>query len=130
MWFQILGLTIAAAFIVKASIALAFPGRFYAARIRQYESETLPPKLLVPPAIVLTLTAGAWYATLFHYQTWGFIVTGLLTFASCMAVDHLLRWKSHRVAMHAVVSDPKVWRIDCALLLIGLGFIPLALYVY
>lgn len=130
MWFQVLGLIIAAAFIVKASTALAIPGRFYAARMRQYESETLPPKLLVPPTILLTLTVASWYATIFHYQPWGFIVTGLLTFISYMAVDHLLRWKSHRAAMHAVVSDPKVWRIDCVLLLIGLGFIPLALLVY
>lgn len=130
MWFQVLGLIIAVALIVKASIALVIPGRFYAARMRQYESESLPPKLLVAPAVVLALTAVAWYATFFHHRPWGFIVTAVLTAVACMAVHHLLRWKSHRQSMHAVVRDPRVWRIDCALLLIGVGFLSLAMFVY
>ena len=130
MWFQILALIIATALIVKGLVALAIPNRFYAARQRQYDSETMPRKLLVPPVIVLTLTAVAWYATLAHYRPWGFIVTGALTLLSGMAVHNLRHWSKHRRAMHALVRDPKVWRIDAGLLVAGLGFTLLALLVY
>ena len=36
MWFQALSFVIATALLVKAAVALAIPGRFYATRRRQY----------------------------------------------------------------------------------------------
>jgi hypothetical protein len=56
MWFQFLSLLIATALIGKASIALAKRQKFYAARSRQYDSDTLPFKLLVAPTIVSVIT--------------------------------------------------------------------------
>ena len=61
MWFLTQSLVIATALIVKAGVALAIPDRFYAARQRQYTSTSLPPALLVSPAIILCLTSVAWY---------------------------------------------------------------------
>ena len=130
MWFRVLSLLIAAALLAKAAVALAAPGRFYAVRRRQYATETLPPKLLVAPALVLTLTAAAGYAALFHYRPWGWIVVGFLTLLSAMALDHVLRWRPHRLAMLKVVESANVWRVDCVLLALGSAFAALAVFVY
>ena len=130
MWFQVLSLLIATALVGKASVALATRQNFYAARSRQYVSESLPLKLLVGPIVVGALTRVAWYATIFHYRPAGWIVTGFLTVLSCMAFDHIFRWKSHRQVMIKLVINPQVWLIDCVLLAVLAGFVVLALLVY
>ena len=130
MWFQFLSLLIAIALIGKASIALANRQKFYAARSRQYVSESLPLKPLIGPIIVGALTLVAWYATIFHYRPAGWIVTGFLTALSCMAFDHVFHWKRHRQVMFKLVTNPQVWLIDCVLLAVGAGFVALALLVY
>jgi hypothetical protein len=116
--------------VLKASIALAIPRRFYAERQRQYDSVSLPPKLMVPPIVIAAITSVAWYATIFHYQPWCWLVTAPLTGLACLSADHLIRWEKHRQSMHKIVSDPKVWRVDCLLFAIGIAFILLAFLVY
>ena len=118
--------------VPQASVALAAQRRFYARRQRQYASESSPPKLLlfVPPATVFAVTLAAWYATIFHYRPWGWVVTLFLTALSCLAADHVFRWQKHRRRMLKVVANPKVWQIDCLLLVLGSGFVALALLVY
>ena len=130
MWFRVLSLVIAAALLVKATIALALGRRFYAERQRQYASESPPAKVWVPPLVIVALALVAWYAIIFHYQPWGWVVTGSLTALACLAVDHLFRWESHRQRMLKVVTNPKVWQVDCLLLVLGVGFVALALLVY
>jgi hypothetical protein len=130
MWFQCLSLLIAIALIGKATIALVMRQTFYAARARQYDSVSLPFKLLVAPTIVGALTLIAWYATIFHYRPAAWVVTGFLTALSWMAFDHVLRWKTHGQVMLRVVTNPQVWLIDCVLLVVGAAFGALALLVY
>jgi hypothetical protein len=130
MWFRVLSLVIAVALLGKATIALAAPRRFYVERQRQYASESIPPKLWVAPVVIIALTLAAWYATIFHYRPWGWIVTGFLTALACLALDHALRWQSHRRRMIKVVTNPRVWQVDCLLLILGAGFVALALLVY
>ena len=130
MSFRTLSFVIAAALLIKAVVALSIPRRFYALRERQYASETLPVRLLVAPAVVVTLTLTAWHATVFHYQSWGWVVTGFLTILACLAGDHVLRWRSHRQKMLAVVRSPRVGWLDCILLVVGAGFAGLGLYVF
>ena len=97
---------------------------------RQYASASLPPKLLVAPVVVVALTLVAWYATIFHYQPWSWVVTGFLTALSCLAIDHVFRWQSHRQRMLKVVRSPTVGWLDCLLFVVGVGFVGLALMVY
>jgi hypothetical protein len=123
-------LVIAVALLGKAAIALAVPRRFYTVRERQYASESLPLKLLVAPGVVVALTLAAWYATLFHYQPWGWVVTASLTALAWLALDHVFRWQSHRLRMLKVVKNPKVGWVDCLLLVVGAGFVGLAFLVY
>lgn len=130
MWFRALSFLIAAVLLVKAAVALAIPRRFYAVRRRQYASDSLPSELLLPPIIVLSVTAVSWYAALVHYRAWGWIVTGSLTVLACLSLDHLVRWRHHRAAMARIVSSANVSRIDYALLGAGAGFAALGWWVY
>jgi len=130
MWFRALSFLIAAALLVKAAIALAIPERFYATRRRQYAAESMPTELLVPPAIVLSVTSIAWYATLFHYRPWGWIVTAALTLLACASLSNLIRWRRHRATMSRIVSSPKVSLVDYVLLVVGTGFAALGWLVY
>jgi hypothetical protein len=130
MWFAVLSLIIGVALMIKAGIALAAPQRFYAVRQRQFASDVLSRKLLIAPAMVIALALGAWYATIFHYRPWGWVVTGFLTALSCMSGDHVFRWSKHRQAMMKAVTSPKVWWFDWFLLAFGAGFVALARFVY
>jgi len=130
VWFRILSLVIATALVAKAAIALSMPGRFYAERQRQYASESPPARLLVPPIVIFALALTAWYATVFHYRPWGWIVTASLTALALGSAHTLLRWQTHRQSLHRVVANPNVWRIDCVLLGVGALFAALAVFVY
>jgi uncharacterized membrane protein len=130
MWFRILILVVAGAFIVKATIALAMPERFYAERQRQYSSASPPAKVLVAPVVIVTLALVALYATIFHYEPWGWAVTGCLTAFACLAVHHALHWETHRERMLRVVTDPNVGRVDYILLVVGTLLVTLAFSVY
>jgi hypothetical protein len=130
MWFRVLSLVIAVALLAKASIALAIPRQFYAERQRQYASDSPPVKVLVPPVVIVAITLAAWYATIFHYQRWGWVITGSLTALACVAVDRAFRWRTHRQKMLKVVTNPGVWRVDCLLLGVGAVFMALAFLVY
>lgn len=130
MWFRVLSLVIAAALLGKAAIALSMGERFYAERQRQYASVSRPAKLLIPPAVIVGLALVAWYAAIFHYQPWGWVITGSLTVLACLSVYHLFRWESHRERLRRVVANPTVWRVDCVLLAIGALFVALAVFVY
>ena len=131
MWLRVLSVVIAVALLGKAAIALAAPRRFYDERQRQYQRPRVRPrKLLVPPIVIVAITFAAWYATIFHYQSWGWIVTGCLTVLACVSVDHALRWERHRQKMLRVVTNPKVWWVDRILLVVGALFVALAFWVY
>ena len=130
MWFQALSFVIAAALLIKASVALAIPGRFYASRQRQYASMSMPLELMVPPAIIMTITAVAWYATTVHYRPWGWVVTASLTVLCGLSLHNLVRWRRHRETMSKIVAHPRVWIVDCVLLIVGAGFAALGWFVY
>jgi hypothetical protein len=119
MLFRVLVLMMAGILLAKATIALAIPQRFYAERQRQYASPFPPRKVFIGPAVIVGLAATAWYATIFHYEPWGWVVTVLLTAFACATVHRLLHWEAHRQKMGRLVADPKVWRVDCLLLAIG-----------
>jgi hypothetical protein len=130
VWFQALSFVIAAALLIKASVALAIPQRFYASRQRQYASTSMPRELMVPPAIVMSLTSIAWYATFVHYRPWGWVVTAFLSILFTLSLHNLVRWRRHRGTMAAIVAHPRVWIVDCVLLVAGAGFAALGWLVY
>ena len=130
MWFRVLSLVIAAALLGKAVIALVMRERFYAERGRQYATASPPGKVRIASTVVVGFAVLAWYATLFHYQPWGWIVTTLLTLLAVMSVRQFTRWETHRQKMLRIVGSPKVSRVDYVLLVVGMFFVGLALVVY
>jgi hypothetical protein len=130
MWFRVLSILIGVALLLKATIALAAGRRFYGARSRQYESATAPRKVVIASALVIAVTATAWYAVIFHYRPWGWVVAGFLTALACGSLNQVLRWQRHRQRMLLVVTNPNVWVVDCVLLAVGAGFLLLAVFVF
>ena len=130
MFFRGLVLTMAGMLLAKAMIALIIPEHFYAERQRQYASPSRPAEVFIGPAVIICLAATAWYATIFHYEPWGWVVTACLT-ASAAAIGYrLLHWEGHRHKMRLVVADPKVWQVDCRLLAIGALLMEVGFLVY
>ncbi len=128
--FRVLSLVIAAACCLKAAIALAIPGRFYGERRRQYLSPSPPAKVVAASVVVLGLAAASWYAAAFHYRPWGWIVTACLTALASGSVTQFLRWERHRRRMLTVVVSPRVWIVDCLLLIVSAAFLALGVLVY
>lgn len=132
MWFKLISLALAALCLGKAALALAAPGLFYRLRLAQYGSARLPWSIFLAPAYVLALAALAWYATLFHYAAWGWLVTGFLTLVAALAVVNLLRWQRHRATVAAAIAGRPAERasFDLGLGALGAAFLALALLVY
>lgn len=130
--FQIISSIIALIALAKAVSALVVPSRFYGWRSQQYNSEAIPRLVLVLPALFLLLAVGAWYATLFAYQPYGWIVTAFTTLIAFLGTRNLSRWSTHRQHTGAAIAtQPETrTRVDIAILLIGLLFAWLALFVY
>lgn len=132
MWFKFISIALAALCLGKAGIALAVPGFFYQLRLAQYRSARLPWSIFLAPAYVLTLAALAWYATLYHYTAWGWLLTLFLTLIGSLSVVNLLRWSQHRMAVAGVIVERPVERakFDVGLGILGITFVSLAVLVY
>lgn len=130
--FQIISLFIAAICLSKAIIALIKADQFYGWRQQQYASNTIPGVVWVVPMLTLFLAIAAWYATLFHYQAWGWIVTAFITLIAALGLLNLRRWSTHRQKVGAAIKTQPAKRqvVDVVILLMGLGFVGLALFVY
>jgi hypothetical protein len=132
MWFKLISLALATLCLGKAVIALAAPQLFYRLRLAQYGSTRLPWTIFLAPTYVLALTALAWYATVFHYAPWGWLLTLFLTLVGALAVVNLLRWSQHRAVVAAAITERPIERatFDAGLGVLGAVFIALALFVY
>ena len=130
MWFRVLSILIGVALLLKATIALTATTRFYGERSRQYASAVAPRKVVIASAVVLAVGATSWYAVVFHYRPWGWVVAGFLTALACGSLNQVFRWERHRQRMLRVVTNPNVWWVDCVLLVVGAAFLALAILVF
>lgn len=133
MWFKVLALTIALICVGKAVIALAAPSLFYGFRRQQYDAIRIPISITVMPLLVTTLAATAWYATLFHYVAWGWVVTAFLSVFAVLGLKNLWRWSAHRTLLSQAIATAKAEtrvRVDGGILGVGVVFLLLGLLVY
>lgn len=130
--FQTISLLIAVPALLKATTGLLLPGQFYGWRRQQYASASIPRIVLVMPSLFILLGAASWYATLFHYQPWGWIVTGFTTLVASLGALNLSRWSSHREKTgKAIEGEPQTrLSVDLTILVLGLLFTYLAFFVY
>ncbi len=131
MWFRSLSLILATVCVSKAAVALIRPAAFYGWRQGQYGSGRPPGVVLVAPVATLLLAGTAWYATLYHYQRGGWIVTSFLTLVAALGAANLVRWSAHRATVSRAIAHPaRRTAVDLLLLLLGLFFLALALLLF
>lgn len=130
--FQVISWLIAIPALLKAIIGLFLPDRFYGWRRQQYASASIPPVVLVMPSLFVLLAGASWYATLFHYQPWGWVVTGFTTLVAALGVLNLSRWSAHRQSTGKAIDTQPDTRIgvDIIILVLGILFAYLSLFVY
>lgn len=130
--FQIISLIIAAICLTKGAVALLKAKQFYTWRQQQYATATIPRLVWVVPMLTVGLAIAAWYATLFYYQPWGWVVTAFTTLIAALGLINLSRWSTHRQKVGTVIKTQPAKRVavDVVILLMGVGFIGLALFVY
>lgn len=130
--YQAISLILAAICLLKAGTALLRPAQFYGWRTGQYASTRVPTVVLIVPTLVVGLALTAWYATLFHYQAWGWIVTAFTTIIALLAIANLSRWSAHReTTRNAIETQPETRiLVDVVILLLGVFFAALAVFVY
>lgn len=130
--FQIISLCIAIPALLKAVTGLVLPNQFYGWRRQQYASASIPPVVLAMPSVFVLLAGASWYATLFHYQPWGWVVTGFTTVIAALGVLNLSRWSAHRQTTGLAIDTQPDTRIgvDVTILVLGMLFTYLAFFVY
>ena len=130
--FQIISLLIAILALLKGITGLLVPDRFYNWRRQQYASAAIPTVVLVLPSLFVLLAGASWYVTLFHYQPWGWVVTGFTTLIAFLGVLNLSRWSTHRQKTGQAIDKQPGARIgvDVTILLLGVLFTYLGFFVY
>ncbi len=87
MWFGILSLVLGITLLTKGSIGLLFHDRFYNWDKEQYRSRKWPKSsaVFIPYGILMiTLT---WYATLYHYVQYGWILTLVISLSGLKLIS-------------------------------------------
>ena len=131
MWFKVLSLILAFLCLTKGTVALIIPARFYQRRRQQYSSEQIPRVLRVIPFVVLTFLSLCWYANLFHYVRWGWVVTAFVTTVAAFSLENTLQWSRHRIRMLSLIGYAERKRyLDASIAALGLCFLLLAVFVY
>ena len=130
--FKIISLFIGTIALLKAIAGLLLPSFFYSWRKEQYASISIPPIVLVMPVLFALLAFASWYAALFHYQPWGWVVTGFTTLISILGLLNLSRWPTHRQKTSRAIDEQPGARtsVDIMLLVLGGMFAMLGIFVY
>ena len=131
MWFKVLSLILAFLCLAKGIVALIIPTRFYQRRRQQYSSEQMPGVLRVIPFVVLTFLSLCWYATLFHYVRWCWVVTAFVTIVAVLSLENSFHWSRHRIRMLKLIGYAEQnWQLDASIAALGICFLLLAVFVY
>jgi hypothetical protein len=93
--------------------------------------DTIPRIVLVMPTLMIVLAALAWYATVFHYQSSGWIVTAFTTLIAVLAALNLSNWSTHRQHTGETIAAQPGTRIatDLVILVMGVGFAYLTFFI-
>lgn len=130
--FKNISFIIGAIALAKAAAGLLLPDIFYLWRKNQYDSVSIPAVVLVMPSLFFLLAGAAWYATIVAYQPAGWVVTSFTTLIALLGTLNLMRWSSHRKKTgHAIEKEPGTrTNVDITILVLGIIFVGLAVFVY
>lgn len=132
MWFKYLAFMFGLILIIKSCIGLGFHSKFYMWDKKQYSSPkpTLPfIFFLIYGLIILCLT---WYATLFHYVKYGWILTAITTISGFKIYKAAARWPdfSKNIAIFIDKHNSYLWALDIILFILGAFFLVMSFTLY
>lgn len=132
MWFRLISFVLAAACILKALIGLFFHKKFYSWDRKQYAAKKFPKRLFIFILYGIGIVLTTWYATIFHYVKYGYILTIIVTLSSIKLFSILFDWENtSKKFVHFIDSGGwKLWVLDIFILIMGIVFFLLGLYVY
>lgn len=78
------------------------------------------------------ITTAAWYATLFHYVKYGWIITALTTLGVVKMINITTNWKRFSKGAVNLIDnhDRALWFLDVTLLILGSILFILAIKLY
>lgn len=132
MLFKIISFVLACACILKAIIGLAFHKKFYLWDRKQYASQKLPKDIFIFILYGIGMFFITWYATIFHYERYGWIITLVVTLSSVKLFSILFNWRktSEKIVKFIDSGGWKLWMLDITIFIIGILFLLLGLYIY
>ena len=132
MWFKFISFVLAVACILKSLIGLFLHKKFYAWDRKQYASQRFPKRLFVFILYGLGIFLITWYATIFHYVKHGYILTTIVSLSSIKLLSLLFNWEdtSKKLVRFIDSGGWRLWVLDVFLLVLGVLFFLLGLYVY
>lgn len=132
MWYQILSWVLSITCTVKALIGLLFHQRFYAWDKKQYLSKRWPISFVIFLPYGIGLCILTWYATYFHYVKHGWILTATVSVAGLKLINIVFNWKKTSTAFVNFIDRGGIslWLLDIVVLVAGIAFGLLAIYVY
>ena len=73
-----------------------------------------------------------WYATLFAYQPYGYILTIFIPLASVKTVGLIFNWSATSQAFVEFIDEagPRLWLVDVLVAVLGLGLFLLSYFLY
>ncbi len=132
MWFKIISFILAGACFLKAFIGFVFHNKFYKWDREQYASKQWPKSFFIFVTYGLVMFLLIWYATIFHYVKFGWILTSIVTLSSVKLFSILFKRKKIAPKFVKLIDAGgwKLWAIDAFVLIMGILFLFMGTHIY
>ena len=132
MWFRIISLILATVCLIEGIAGLVFREQFHGWLRRQCSAARPSGTLRVILVYLTTLVVATWYATIFHYRPYGWVLTLVMTLSGIEILLVLYRWRAVGEAVVGFLLETRQhvgWVYGVAIAL-GTLLLWLGLFVY
>lgn len=132
MLFKIICYILATTALIKGLVGIFAHDKLYGWAEKHYAQteKSITLKVLVAYAVIILFLT--WYATLFQYTQYGWIITTFITLMSIKTVGLLFNWKaaSQKFVDFIKSSQKMLWVLDIVVIFLSLIFYGLGLFLY
>jgi hypothetical protein len=132
MLFKLICFILATTAMIKGLVGIFAHNKLYGWAEKHYAKpgKSITVKIFVGYAVLILLLT--WYATLFQYQSYGWIVTVFITLMSIKTVGLLFNWeKTSQKFVSLIKSGQKIlWVLDIIVIGLSLLFYGLGIFIY
>lgn len=132
MLFKIICYILATTALIKGLVGIFAHDKLYGWAEKHYAQteKSITVKVLVAYAVIILFLT--WYATLFQYTQYGWIITTFITLMSIKTVGLLFNWKaaSQKFVDFIKSSQKMLWVLDIVVIFLSLIFYGLGLFLY